>query len=149
MLVYWASTFIVPKKVPKEVNNILRSFMWWGVELKHTGAKVSWEDVCLPKAEGGLGIKNVEIWNEATISKHIWFLISWGEESMWCQWVKSYLLKGRSFWHVKIPQDSSWVWRKLLRLRTKFSLQPYKFKIGNGFDIFKWHDNWHPNSPLL
>ena len=28
---------------------------------------------------GGLGIKDVAIWKEMTITKHIWFLISGGE----------------------------------------------------------------------
>ena len=42
-----------------------------------------------------LGIKNIAIWNEATITKHVWFLISGGEESMWYQLVKSSLLKDR------------------------------------------------------
>ncbi|GFZ05002.1 hypothetical protein Acr_17g0005740 [Actinidia rufa] len=64
MQVYWASTFILPKRVSKEINNIHRNFLWCGVKLKHTGAKVSWEDVSLPRNEGGLGIKDVAIWNK-------------------------------------------------------------------------------------
>ncbi|GFS31692.1 RNA-binding KH domain-containing protein [Actinidia rufa] len=56
---YWASVFILPKKVVKEVTSILRKFLLSGTELKSSGAKVAWDDICLPKAEGGLGIKNI------------------------------------------------------------------------------------------
>lgn len=90
----------------------------------------------------------MEIWNKAAVAKHIWFLVSGGEQSMWCQWVKSYLLKGKSFWSVKTPSNPSWVWRKILNLRPL--IQPYiKYKIGDGQLTSLWFDNWHPLGPLL
>ena len=85
--------------------------------MKTSNAKVAWEHLCVPRNEGGLGFKGMEVWNKAAIAKHIWSLFSWGGEvSMWCQWVKSYLLRSKSFWDVKIPSDLSWVWRKILYL---------------------------------
>ncbi len=67
---------------------------------------------------------------------------------MWCQWVKSYLLKGRSFWHVKIPNSPSWTWRKLLQLRPL--IQSYiQYQIGDGSSTSLWYDNWHPHGPLI
>ncbi|XP_058192110.1 uncharacterized protein LOC131309505 [Rhododendron vialii] len=108
MQTYWSSLFIISKKVVKEVEDILRAFLWSGPDLKRTGAKVSWEHLCSPKQEGGLGFKSMQVWNKAAIAKHIWFLISGGEQSMWCRWVKSYLIKRRNFWTLKIPGDCSW-----------------------------------------
>lgn len=101
MQTYWSSIFLLPKKVVKEVETILRSFFWTGSDLRHTGAKVSWDHLCSPRKEGGLGFKSTLIWNKVAMTKHIWFIISGGEQSMWCQWIKSYLLKGKSFWNVK------------------------------------------------
>ncbi|XP_028115346.1 uncharacterized protein LOC114313178 [Camellia sinensis] len=90
----------------------------------------------------------MEVWNRAAIAKHVWYLFSGGECSMWCQWVKSYLLKGKSFWGIKMPSDPSWVWRKLLSLRDLI-FPIIKFKLGNGENVFLWHDNWHPFGSLL
>lgn len=53
--VYWSSIFIIPSKVIKDIESTLMAFLWSGVELKHTSAKVSWDKVCSPKEEGGLG----------------------------------------------------------------------------------------------
>lgn len=112
------------------------------------GAKVSWEHLCSPKQEGGLGFKSMQVWNKAAIAKHIWFLISGGEQSMWCQWVKSYLIKRRNFWTLKIPGDCSWVWRKLLNIR--HLVQPFILSVlGNGHSTSLWYDNWHPLGPLI
>ncbi|XP_028097184.1 uncharacterized protein LOC114297036 [Camellia sinensis] len=145
--VYWSSLFILPKRVIREIEGILRAFFWSGTDLKKHSAKIAWEKICVPKNKGGLGFKSLEVWNMAAIAKHIWFLFSGGEMSMWCQWVKSYLLKGRSFWKVKVPHNSSWVWRKILALRDKIS-PLIIHKIGRGDSTFLWYDNWHPLGPL-
>ena len=52
----------------------MRAFLWKGVDLKNTGAKVAWTEVCKPKDEGGLGIKRLKDWNSALLMKHIWKL---------------------------------------------------------------------------
>ena len=31
------------------------------------GCKVAWESLCVPKEEGGLGIKDMGLWNKATM----------------------------------------------------------------------------------
>ncbi|XP_059635532.1 uncharacterized protein LOC132277702 [Cornus florida] len=41
-------------------------------EMKTSGAKVTWEMVCKPKKEGGLGIPNLELTNKADILRYIW-----------------------------------------------------------------------------
>lgn len=56
---YWSRIFVLPKGVLKDIDAILRRFLWGGAELKRTAAKVAWKEVCLPKTGGGLGIPNV------------------------------------------------------------------------------------------
>lgn len=34
-------------------------------------ASVSWDIVCKPKSEGGLGLKDIQSWNQACIIQHI------------------------------------------------------------------------------
>jgi len=57
-------------------------------------AKVSWDKVCCPKEEGGLGLKGLEIWNRAAMLHHIWSLFAQAG-SLWVAWVKSNWLKVR------------------------------------------------------
>lgn len=103
MQTYWSSLFILLKEVIEEIESILRTFLWTGSELKKSGAKVSWEHLCAPKQEWGLGFKSIQVWNKAAIAKHVWFLMSGGEQSMWRQGVKSYYLKVQlNFWQVKL-----------------------------------------------
>jgi hypothetical protein len=57
----------------------------------------------------------VKDWNRAAMMRNIWILIARGR-SLWVAWVKEYLLKGKSFRQVKVPNICSWSWKKLLKL---------------------------------
>ena len=49
---------------------------------------------------------------------------------------------------VKVPQDSTWSWRKILNLRE--ITRPFiKFIVGFGETISLLHEYWHPNGTLF
>ena len=104
---YWCRHFIVPKGVLKKISQICSHFFWKGSEQPAKGARVSWSTICLPKAEGGLGVKDILSWNRACIIQNIWSLITQAG-SLWIAWVNAYILKGQSFWQVSPMQSSSW-----------------------------------------
>ncbi|GKB07486.1 hypothetical protein Tco_0835770 [Tanacetum coccineum] len=63
-------------------RSVIRGFLWCNGELKRGKAKVAWNDICLPKSEGGLGIHTLEIFNIALMTTHIWNIVS-NKESLW------------------------------------------------------------------
>ncbi|XP_062074866.1 uncharacterized protein LOC133778863 [Humulus lupulus] len=80
----------------------------------------SWDKVCLPKAFGGLSFRNGQRWNHAILAKYIW-AVSEKHDVLWVKWINSVYLKDSDFWSCRLPQDSSWYWRKLCNIRSKFS----------------------------
>ena len=85
------------------MEQLMREFLWTSLDLKSTGAKVSWADISLPKNEGGLGIKHLESWNKAFMAKHIWKILRLDPNSLWVDWVKTYIIRDHSFWDLAIP----------------------------------------------
>ncbi|XP_013717729.1 uncharacterized protein LOC106421428 [Brassica napus] len=61
--------------------------------------------------------------------------------SLWVSSVHHYLLRHSSFWDVRDDTMESWIWRKLLKMRT-LAYQFIKVDIGNGKKSFFWHENW-------
>ncbi|KAL0856009.1 hypothetical protein Bca101_061162 [Brassica carinata] len=64
------------------------------------------------------------------------------ETSLWVRWVQCYLIRKSSFWSIKeITSSGSWVWRKLLKLRS-LAKQYIKKEVRNGESTSFWYDRW-------
>ncbi|GJY26532.1 hypothetical protein Tco_0401258 [Tanacetum coccineum] len=114
--VYWASVFMLPTRVLLDIEQIMRGFLWCHGSMCRGKAKVAWDVVCLPKQEGGLGVRRLDHFNKALMVSHVWKLLSL-KESLWVKWIHVYKLNNRSFWDIPYRGTMSWSWRKLLLLR--------------------------------
>nr|GEV86531.1 putative reverse transcriptase domain-containing protein [Tanacetum cinerariifolium] len=85
-------------------QQLMRGFMWCQGEIKKGKAEVAWDFVCMPKHEGGLGIRRIDDFNVALMATHIWSILT-HRESLWVKWVHMYKLKGCSFWDVPCGRD--------------------------------------------
>nr|GEX57492.1 MACPF domain-containing protein CAD1 [Tanacetum cinerariifolium] len=83
-------------------------------------AKVAWHDMSLPESEVGLGLRDLEVFNFALTTTHIWNIVN-NKESLWVRWIHAYKLRGRTFWDIIVK---------------------------NGASTSIWHDNWSSFSPL-
>ncbi|GKE61297.1 hypothetical protein Tco_1511664 [Tanacetum coccineum] len=109
-------------------------------------AKVAWDVVCLPKDEGGLGVKRLDLFNKALMSSHVWKLLV-RKDSLWVKWIHTYKIKHCNFWDIPCHGNMTWGWRKILQLRPLVQ-EFIWYKIGNGYNISIWHDRWCPLSLL-
>ncbi|XP_022030437.1 uncharacterized protein LOC110931348 [Helianthus annuus] len=124
MYIFWSSVFILPNRVILELEALMRNFLWSQDSAFQKGrAKVSWKAICVPKFEGGLGIRRIRDVNKALMTAHIWSIIS-RRDSLWVQWVHSYRLKGKSFWACRVPASC------------------------DGLSTSAWFDNWSLLGPL-
>ena len=103
---YWAGMFMLPKGVIKQVEMLMRRFLWSGGIDKSQGAKVSWDKVCTSKQEGGLGLKKLDLLNIVLNLKHIWKLFSPLKESLWVNWIHAYMLKRKVFGQSNPPPNA-------------------------------------------
>ncbi|GJU23286.1 hypothetical protein Tco_1156628 [Tanacetum coccineum] len=109
-------------------------------------ANVAWEDICLPKREGGLGLRSLDTFNMELMTTHIWNIVT-NKESLWVRWIHTYKLKHRSFWDLHVTNNASWGWLKLLQMR--ILVRPFFWvTIGNGMSVSIMHDLWCSISPL-
>nr|GEX94955.1 hypothetical protein [Tanacetum cinerariifolium] len=83
----------------------MRGFLWCQGKMRKGKSKVAWEVVCLPKKEGGLGVKRLDIFNKALMSSHIWKLLI-RKDSLWLRplirkfiWYKLGNGQSVSFWY--------------------------------------------------
>ena len=70
---FWLSNLPMPVGVRRDkITRICGNLLWRGQCFVFKKALVAWDDICLPKNEGGLGFKNLEAWNLTLLSKNLW-----------------------------------------------------------------------------
>ena len=73
----------IPSKTCPQIERLMRNFLWL-VSPEKMCSLVNWETVCLPKTEGGLGLRRVKDFNEACMMKLGWSAVS--IDSLWAGW---------------------------------------------------------------
>ncbi|XP_074288647.1 uncharacterized protein LOC141613801 [Silene latifolia] len=142
MVNYWAQMFIIPKSIINHIMAICRNFLWDGSPEYHRVPLVAWDKVTLPKKEGGLGIKKVDVWNVATVGK----LVNWiycKADRLWIKWINDVYIKNRD-WHSYSPHtDATCVWKNICKVKEKlkdgytdsiWTLSSKSYSIKGGYD---------------
>lgn len=109
---YYISFFKEPKKVIEEMVRIQRNFLWGGSEDSRKMAWVRWSKLCLPKEWGGLGIRNMEVFNLALLGKWRWKL-KVDKECLWGNLLK-YLYGEDGFYHRNNSLFGGKTWSQLM-----------------------------------
>jgi hypothetical protein len=105
----------------------------------------SWEWLSTPKALGGMGFRDIALFNQAMLAKQGWRLLT--DPNSLCAWV----LKGRyyphsDFWNATKPRSASYTWRSILHGRALL-IQGIRWGIADGRSVKILKDNWIPNLP--
>ena len=110
---FYLSLFKAPVSVCKTIASIQRRFVWaWGAKNKRI-SWVSWDTVCKPKEEGGLGVKDIRTFNCALLAKWKWRMLN-EEKGKWKEiLVSKYDREGAG--HEVSNNHYSWWWKDLSR----------------------------------
>lgn len=149
ILIYQLSFYRLPKKSLKTLISLQHNFLWGGNEINSKIAWLSWKKLCMPKSGGGLGVRDLDVFNKVLITKWLWRLLS-DQEALWVRVVKSIygsvrLVGGRprcwsGWWRGVIEngmgEKGKWFWQELER------------KLGDGGDTSFWHYLWLTDLPL-
>ena len=69
---YFLSLFSIPAGIAQRIEKIQRDLMWEGLGEEFKYQLVSWDRVCEPLRCGGLGIKNLILFNQTLLGKWLW-----------------------------------------------------------------------------
>ena len=81
---FFLSFYKAPKLVVDNIKAMQDNFLWGGNPEQRTVVWVSWDNICQPKVNEGLGLKNVELFNKALIVKWKWRQLE-KEKTMWAK----------------------------------------------------------------
>lgn len=98
------------------------------------------------KREGGLGFRNMQVFNKALFAKQAWRVMTMGE-SLVAKVLKGKYFPTKSFMEATVPPNSSYTWRSIVSAREVLTKGARK-AVGDGSTIRIWGDPWVPKLPM-
>ena len=103
------SCFKLPDALCHDLNSMVSQF-WWGQKDKERKMVwTSWDNLCRPKAKGGMGYKDLKAFNLALLEKLGWRL-SKNSTSLTHRVSKAKYFAGCSFMEAQVGKNPSYVW---------------------------------------
>ena len=137
---YTISSFKLPDSICDDLMRIIRNF-WWGQKKEERKlAWLSWEKMCEPKCNGGMGFKDLKLFNKALLAKQGWSL-QMGGNSLVYRVLKAKYFPTCDFIHASIRHNPSYTWTSLISTHS-LVIEGLRWRVGNGANIKVWQDKW-------
>jgi exonuclease III len=140
---YIFSVLTAPTFVQTTIKSLQRNFLWQGFNTGKKIALVSWDKICRPKAQGGLGLRDPSIMNKI-LSAKIWWRWLKNPRDLWARlWRKKYAPtvaeKNLIRWNGDTPGSLVWTTAKQNRhLITQHAF----WEVRDGKTALFWKDSW-------
>jgi hypothetical protein len=110
---YCMNVFLLPTSLCKELNMLMQRF-WW--EHKENTSKIhwmSWEKMGTSKDKGGLGFRDLIMFNKALLAKQVWRMMQ-NPESLMGLIMKAKYFLNNTILEAKIGPRLSLAWRSMM-----------------------------------
>lgn len=139
--------YLLQERIHYGMDKERSHFFWRGADTNSFKYHmVRWDNVCLPKDMGGLGIINTRYMNEALLTKWIWRIQKNDPDDLCIQVLRKKYMSNNIFYRTKGDGGSQfWVGLHKVKHHMKKGL---KCQVNNGKDTLFWEDVWLKDVPL-
>ena len=106
-------------------------------------AWISWEKLCSPKAEGGMGFRDLKAFNLALLAKQ-WWRMQQNPNSLVHRVLKAKYFPNGVACEAELGRRPSYAWRSMWTAK-KVVDRGSRWCIGNGEGVRIWKDRWLPS----
>jgi hypothetical protein len=143
---YTMGCFRLPRGLCEHLNSLIWKF-WWGSERgKRKTNWVAWESITQPKYMGGLGFRDIEIFNLVMLARQAWRLLI-RPHSLCSQILKAVYFPYDDMLNATIGNNPSKTWRAIWD-GIEVLKQGLIKRIGDGKSTSIWNCNWIPRTGM-
>jgi ribonuclease HI len=141
---YSMGCFLLSPKTCKKITSITSNY-WWSSKSDRRGLHWRrWSDLTTPKCHGGMGFKDIKIFNIAMLGKQGWRLMT-NPDTLCARVLKGKYFHQGEFLTARPKKNSSHTWKAILAGRKALEVGLIK-RIGDGNLTDIWKDRWIPQA---
>lgn len=142
---YTMACFKLPSTVCQQIASVMAEF-WWKNKKDSKGMHwKAWDQLSKPKAEGGLGFRDIEAFNIAMLGKQLWRIIT-KKESLLGRIYKSRYFSNSDPLMAPLGSRPSFAW-KSIHAAQELIKQGLRAVVGNGATTELWQHQWLSAKP--
>ncbi|XP_062230134.1 uncharacterized protein LOC133927739 [Phragmites australis] len=109
---YSMACFLLPRELRQHIHALIRKFWWRSKAGERKTAWVAWDAMVMPKYMGGLGFKDIELFNLAMLARQAWRILQ-SPESLSARVLKAVYFSENDLLNTEFGDRPSQIWRGL------------------------------------
>ncbi|XP_025702516.1 uncharacterized protein [Arachis hypogaea] len=137
----------IPKGICQKMEKMQRRFIWGDTPNQKRMHHVNWQTLCLPKNQGGMGLRRLNLVNDVFLMKLVWRLLT-EPNNLWAQVFYHKYIHSRENSGINFKASDSPNWKELVKVWHIVENNCIRV-VGDGTSISFWNDKWIPNEDCL
>ena len=110
---YSMSCFMLPRGLCQHIDSLIRNFWWGSMRGQRKPAWVSWDTLTMPKYMGGMGFRQIELFNLALLVWQAWRILQ-TPKTLSARVLKAVYFPSGDILPVELGRRPSQVWRAII-----------------------------------
>ena len=137
---YLMGVYKLPTTVIQKIHSAMARF-WWGSSATHRKIHwKNWESMCTLKCLGGMGFKDLKVFNDALLGRQAWRLVR-EPHSLLAKVMKAKYYPNGDFLGASLGHSFSYSWSSIWSSKALLK-EGVVWRVGNGSQINLWDDPW-------
>ncbi|KAJ1282417.1 hypothetical protein BS78_03G050200 [Paspalum vaginatum] len=138
------TNILFPANFLHKIDSIMRNFWWTGIQEESSTHHIAFrarDDICKPKALGGLGLKKMALVNRSLVLHSAWMIVN-GKDHFLTNILKSKYFHNCSFWKSNIYGPKSVFWSSIQGVKNDLVKNTSYQLFSDNVNI--WSQPWCP-----
>ncbi|GMI64491.1 hypothetical protein HRI_000118400 [Hibiscus trionum] len=142
---YAMGCFLFPRSLCNEIESMFAKYWWQKSASKRGMHWCSWQKLCLPKENGGLGFRDLGCFNLSLLAKQGWRIMA-NPTALVSKILKARYFPQTNFLNAVLGSRPSYIWKSIWSARKTLEMGII-WRVGSGRTISIWDDPWIPLLP--
>ncbi|XP_035542108.1 uncharacterized mitochondrial protein AtMg00310-like [Juglans regia] len=139
---YAMSCFKLPPRLCSNIESMMARYWWGQMQEERKIHWLSWKKMCNSKFVGGMGFKELEVFNMALLEKQAWRLLQ-NQDSLFHKIYAARYFSDGNLLTASLGGNPSYAWRGIWEAK-RLLVQGGRWNVGNGSLIHILNDVWLP-----